>query len=117
MDRKTSVPKKPWRHLVDKVDLEKAKPYTRTRRGKFERVSGYPSKVTGAPLAESGVKPGDWKIVDGEWRIAKVGFIKTGPKEEDYKTAIRWYLPKTGTELRESRRKRSGEAKKIQRKN
>ena len=175
------------------VILQKAKPYTRTRKGKFERVKGYPGRskkpefeygdfivlkpdadvslsykegnppqkylndrglwaVDGyeeeegilninrvldpypgaycgfvhkddvvkvssakerqkkeskrsAPLADIGVKPGDWKVINGEWRIAKVGFLRTGSGEDDYETAVRWYLPKTGSELRESRRK------------
>jgi hypothetical protein len=66
-------------------------------------------KKAGAALADTGTKPGEWKKIDGDWRIAKVGFIRTGSGEDDYETAVRWYLPKTGSETREARRRWSEE--------
>ena len=43
--------------------------------------------------ASKDVKPGTIRLVDGTYRIAKVG-IKTVVPDE-YKTVIKWYLPKT----------------------
>jgi len=80
----------------------RVKQFTRTRKGKIERVKEY--QRAGAPLAPKGTIPGSWSLVNGEWRIAKVGFLGT---TSDYETAIRWYLPKTSSELREARRRNS----------
>lgn len=47
-------------------------------------------------------KPGDIKqMPDGKWRICLVGCFKTG--HDEYETCLRWYLPKTGKDLRRVR--------------
>ena len=65
------------------------------------------SLKSGAILAPKSTLPGNWSVVGGEWRVAKVGFLKTGKGIDDYETAVRWYLPKTASELREGRRRNS----------
>lgn len=66
------------------------------------------------PIADKGVKPGDIKKIDGEYRVAKVGFLKTGSGPDDYETIIRWYLPRTGSEIRTVRNMRGKEEEYVE---
>ena len=49
-------------------------------------------------LTGSDVKPGDMRMVNGIIKIALVGFDKNGD------TCLKWYIPKTRTDIRTARR-------------
>jgi hypothetical protein len=54
------------------------------------------------PKLATDAKPGEIRIVDGNAKIALVGFDKEG------NTCLKWYIPKTGRDIRAARRYMQG---------
>ena len=86
------------------VDLEKAKPYTRYRRGRLEHVKGYQGKdrkpieikidpAWGKHAEELQVRVDTWKkLRDNKEELAKMGFTYIGKE----KATEKWYVASLG---------------------
>jgi hypothetical protein len=57
-----------------------------------QRTSTTNGGNTMEPMLALDAQSGELRIINGEARVALVGFIGT---KDNYKTVLRWYLPKT----------------------
>ena len=93
--------------LFDGLEPTRREPKLELPEGYVKKGDNYIfiAKKIRTPLVQPGEDVSRPKLFsDGQYRIAKIGFKRTGPGADDYETALRWYLPKTRSDISAVRR-------------